>query len=123
MNFSILTTLLVLLTALLHFYFLILEMFLWTKPIGLKTFRMSIESAQEKAVLAKNQGLYNGFLATGLLLSPFVFGLEKSTFLAQYLLICVIVAGIYGALTVSKKIFFIQSIPAIFALFSLYFFG
>jgi putative membrane protein len=107
---------LVALVALLHVYFLVLEMFLWTKPLGLKTFRQSPEKAQDSAVLAANQGLYNGFLAAGL-----VWGLVHGTpaFAFQikaFFLICVIVAGIYGALSVSRRILFVQAMPAAAAL-------
>ena len=108
--------LLVALVAALHVYFLILEMFLWTKPLGLKTFRNSLEKANDSAVLAANQGLYNGFLAAGL-----VWGLVQNTpgFAFQikvFFLLCVIVAGIYGAATVSRRILFVQAAPAAIAL-------
>src|SRR6202165_3170548 len=91
---------LVALVAALHVYFLVLEMFLWTKPLGLKTFRDSPEKAAESAVLAANQGLYNGFLAAGL-----VWGLVPAVpvFAFQikvFFLLCLIVAGVYGAATV-----------------------
>jgi putative membrane protein len=104
------------LVAALHVYFLILEMFLWTKPLGLKTFRNSIEKATDSAVLAANQGLYNGFLAAGL-----VWGLVQSTpgFVFQikvFFLLCVIVAGVYGAVTVSRRILYVQATPAALAL-------
>jgi putative membrane protein len=104
------------LVAALHVYFLILEMFLWTRPLGLKTFRNSPEKAAESAVLAANQGLYNGFLAAGL-----IWGLLHATpgFAFQikaFFLSCVIVAGIYGALTVNRRILFVQAAPAIIAL-------
>ena len=92
---------LVAVVAALHVYFLVLEMFLWTKPLGLKTFRNSIEKATKSAVLAANQGLYNGFLAAGLvwgLLHPNpAFGFQIKIFF----LLCVIVAGAYGAATVA----------------------
>jgi putative membrane protein len=108
--------LLVALVAALHLYFLVLEMFLWTKPLGLKTFRNSPEKAADSAVLAANQGLYNGFLAAGLawgLLQPVpAFAFQIKTFF----LLCVIVAGIYGAITVSRKILFVQAAPAAIAL-------
>ena len=100
--------------ALLHLYFLVLEMFLWTKPIGRRVFRLTPEFAQASAALAANQGLYNGFLATGLLwgmiLGPDGFSI-KIFFLA-----CVIAAGLFGAFTVSRKIFWVQALPGIFAL-------
>jgi putative membrane protein len=107
---------LVALVALLHVYFLILEMFLWTKPLGLKTFRQTEEKARDSAVLAANQGLYNGFLAAGL-----IWGLVQGTpgFAFQiktFFLACVIAAGIYGAATVSRRILYVQAAPAALAL-------
>jgi putative membrane protein len=107
---------LVTLVAALHVYFLVLEMFLWTRPLGLKTFRNSIEKATDSAVLAANQGLYNGFLAAGL-----VWGLVQAVpaFAFQikaFFLLCVIVAGVYGAATVSRRILFVQAAPAAIAL-------
>lgn len=111
---------LVALVAALHVYFLILEMFLWTKPRGLKTFGNSLEKATESAVLAANQGLYNGFLAAGLIWGLFhgapAFALQIKTFF----LLCVIVAGVYGAATVSRKILFVQALPAALALIALW---
>ncbi len=111
---------LVALVALLHIYFLILEMFLWTRPLGLKTFRNSPEKAQESAVLAANQGLYNGFLAAGL-----IWGLVQAVpgFAFQikvFFLLCVIVAGAYGAATVSRRILLVQAAPAALALILLW---
>ena len=108
--------LLVALVAAQHVYFLILEMFLWTKPLGLKTFRQSLEKATDSAVLAANQGLYNGFLAAGL-----IWGLIHPTpgFAFQikvFFLLCVIAAGIYGAVTVSRRILLVQALPAAIAL-------
>lgn len=102
--------------ALLHTYFLILEMFLWTKPKGLKTFRMTPEHAKTTAVLAANQGLYNGFLAAGLIWSILTTDLEMSRQLAVFFLGCVIVAALYGGYSVSRKILFIQGFPAVLAL-------
>jgi putative membrane protein len=111
---------LVALVAALHVYFLILEMFLWTRPLGLKTFRHSIEKATESAVLAANQGLYNGFLAAGL-----VWGLVQGTpafafQLKTFFLLCVLVAGVYGAITVSRRILYVQAAPAAVALILLW---
>ena len=100
----------------LHLYFLILEMFLWTTPIGIESFKMTEIFAQESKVLAANQGLYNGFLAVGLLLSFFIKNVPSKYCLRRYLLACVVVAGVYGGLTVGTKIFVIQAIPAILAL-------
>lgn len=102
------------LVALLHVYFLVLEMFLWDKPLGLKTFRMTPEKAEVTKVLAANQGLYNGFLAAGLL-----WGLslgEAGVSIRLFFLGCVVMAGVYGAITVGRKILFIQAMPAIVAL-------
>jgi len=108
--------LLVALVAVLHVYFLVLEMFLWQKPLGLKTFRNSPEKAAETAVLAANQGLYNGFLAAGLVWglwhSAPAFGFQIKAFF----LLCVIVAGVYGAATVSRRILYVQAAPAAIAL-------
>jgi putative membrane protein len=104
------------LVAALHVYFLVLEMFLWTKPLGLRTFGNSIEKATDSAVLAANQGLYNGFLAAGL-----AWGLSQSApgfafQIKMFFLLCVIVAGIYGAATVSRRILVVQAAPAALAL-------
>ena len=111
---------LIALVALLHAYFLVLEMFLWTKPLGLKVFNNTPEFAEESKVLAANQGLYNGFLVAGL-----VWGLLLGTTAGRPILVfflgCVIVAGVYGAITVSRKIFFVQAVPALLALGALLF--
>ena len=101
----------VVIVAALHLYFLVLEMFLWRTPVGLRTFRMTKEIADSSAVLAANQGLYNGFLAAGL-----VWGLFAGRPVVTFFLLCVIVAGIYGALTVSRRILFVQAVPAAVAL-------
>ena len=111
---------LVALVAALHIYFLVLEMFLWTKPLGLKTFRNSPEKAADSAVLAANQGLYNGFLAAGL-----IWGLVQSVpdFAFQikiFFLLCVIIAGVYGAISVSRRILYVQAAPAAVALMLLW---
>jgi putative membrane protein len=116
----LLANVLVAVVAALHLYFLILEMFLWTKPLGLKTFRNSIEKATDSAVLAANQGLYNGFLAAGLIWglahgNP-AFAFQIKTFF----LLCVIVAGVYGAATVSRRILYVQAVPAALALILLW---
>ena len=97
--------------ALLHFGFLYLEMFLWDKPRGMKSFRMTEEFAKQSKTLAMNQGLYNGFLAAGLIWGIFAGDAVKIIFLS-----CVIIAGIFGAFTVSKRIFYMQAVPAILAL-------
>ena len=100
------------LVALLHLYFLVLEMFLWTRPFGMKTFGLTREFAAASKGLAANQGLYNGFLAAGLLWSVFL----GSDPIAAFFLGCVIVAGVFGAITVSPKIFWVQGLPGILAL-------
>jgi putative membrane protein len=107
---------LVALVAALHVYFLVLEMFLWTRPLGLKTFRNSPEKAADSAILAANQGLYNGFLAAGLVwglvqpIAGFAFQIKV------FFLLCVIIAGVYGAATASRRILFVQAAPAALAL-------
>ena len=96
--------------ALLHVYFLVLEMFLWDQPLGMKTFRNSPEKAATTKVLAANQGLYNGFLAAGL-----IWGIAQGATGMQFkvfFLSCVIVAGVYGALSVSRRILLVQALPA-----------
>lgn len=96
--------------AALHFYFLVLEMFLWTKPAGRKAFGLTLEQAQSTKVLAANQGLYNGFLATGLVWGIYLG--DAGNPIKVFFLGCVVVAGVYGAATASKKILFIQALPA-----------
>ncbi|HEY1537739.1 MAG TPA: DUF1304 domain-containing protein [Polyangiaceae bacterium] len=100
----------VLLVLLLHVYILVLEMFLWDKPAGLRAFGLSAEFARASKTLAANQGLYNGFLAAGLGwgLSLGVNGLSVKIFFLG----CVLVAGVYGSLTANRKILFIQALPA-----------
>ena len=111
--------LLVALVALLHVYFLVLEMFLWTQPIGLRTFGQSLEKAKASAVLAANQGLYNGFLAAGL-----VWGLITGDASVKiFFLVCVVVAGVYGGLTTRRTILYIQALPGLLALISVYLTG
>lgn len=96
--------------ALLHVYILVLEMFLWDKPAGLRAFGNSQVAAAATKVLAVNQGLYNGFLAAGL-----VWGLSlgaAGTSVKIFFLLCVLIAGLYGAATASRKILFVQALPA-----------
>lgn len=107
---TLLANLVVGLIALLHVYILVLEMFLWDKPAGLRAFGQTLEAARASKVLAANQGLYNGFLAAGLF-----WGLllgEQGTGVKLFFLACVLVAGLFGAVTASRKILFIQAIPA-----------
>ena len=109
---SVIAAVLVALVAALHAWFLVLEMFLWTRPAGLKTFRNTPEKAETTRVLAANQGLYNGFLAAGLL-----WGLVTAQWnVVVFFLLCVVVAALYGAWSVSRRIFYVQGVPAIAAL-------
>ena len=116
MTMSAIALVLLVVVALLHLYFLMMEMFLWTRPIGLKTFRNTPEKAEITRVLAANQGLYNGFLAAGL----FYAGATGSREFALFFLACVVVAALYGAYSVNKRIFFVQGVPAIAALVALH---
>jgi putative membrane protein len=112
---SIVANVVIGLVAFLHVYFLVLEMFLWDKPAGLRAFGQTLEAARASKVLAANQGLYNGFLAAGLL-----WGLSlgaSGTGVKVFFLSCVLVAGLYGAATASRKILFVQAIPAAIGLF------
>lgn len=107
---ALIASVVVALVALLHLYFLVLEMFLWDKPAGLKAFGNTPEKAALTKVLAANQGLYNGFLAAGLLWGLW---LGSDGFDVQvFFLLCVLLAGLYGAATASRKILFVQALPA-----------
>ena len=107
---GLLSDIVVALVALAHIGFMLLEMFLWDKPLGLAIFRHTPEQAASTRILAANQGLYNGFLAAGLLwgLMPSVHASEVKIFF----LCCVIIAGVYGAATVSRRILAVQAAPA-----------
>ena len=100
--------------ALLHVYFLVLEMFLWDKPFGLRTFGMTPETAAATKPLAMNQGLYNGFLAAGLIWGLWLGG--GGLHVKLFFLACVIIAGVFGALTASRKILWVQAVPGAVAL-------
>jgi len=102
------------LVAILHFWFLVLEMFLWTRPLGLKTFGLTPEFAAASKALAANQGLYNGFIAAGL-----GWGLALGAAghpIESFFLGCVVVAGVFGGFTASRKIFWVQALPGTVAL-------
>ena len=99
-----------------HLWFLVLEMFLWTKPIGLRTFRQSEEKARSSAALAANQGLYNGFLAAGLVWGLLASPPEFAVSIKVFFLTCVVIAGVVGARTVSPRILVVQAVPAALAL-------
>ena len=113
---SLLSNSLVVVVAVLHIGFLVLEMFFWDHPFGRKRFRMTPEYSRASASLAANQGLYNGFLAAGL-----IWGLvtgDASTKL--FFLVCVVIAGIYGGLTTRRSILAIQALPGLLALMAVY---
>jgi len=104
--------------ALVHVYILVLEMFLWDKPAGLRAFGQTQEAATASKVLAANQGLYNGFLAAGLFWG-LILG-DSGAGVKVFFLCCVLVAGLYGAATASRKILFIQAIPAAIGIVALF---
>jgi putative membrane protein len=113
---QIVSSLLVLLVAIEHVYILVLEMFWWTKPQTMKSFGLTLEHAEIMKTLAANQGLYNGFLAAGLGYSLLASNPEVAFTLKIFFLLCVVVAGIYGGLTVKPRIAIIQAVPAVVAL-------
>ncbi|MFD5828873.1 DUF1304 domain-containing protein [Lentzea sp. NPDC060358] len=109
---QVIANVLLALVALIHIYIVVLEMFLWTTPRGQKAFGITAEFAQESKALAANQGLYNGFLAAGL-----IYAIVRQDFGASVLFaVFVIVAGVYGTFTATRKIFFVQVVPALLAL-------
>jgi putative membrane protein len=115
-HMTIAASVFVVLVAALHLYFMVLEMFLWTTPFGRKTFGRTEQQAEDSKVLAANQGLYNGFLSAGLLWSLFMYGVVAGRPNITFFLACVVVAGVYGAATASKRILFVQAVPALIAL-------
>ena len=115
---SLIADILIAVVALLHVYFLVLEMFLWDKPFGLRAFGQSAEAAAASKTLAANQGLYNGFLAAGLL-----WGLiegDAGFSIKLFFLACIVIAGLYGGFTASRKILWFQALPAALAIGFLY---
>jgi len=114
MNLELIVNLLIAIIALLHVYIVVLEMFLWEKPAGLRAFRNSPEKAAATRVLAANQGLYNGFLAAGLFWGLWLG--DAGLHFKVFFLLCIAIAGVYGALTAARKIIFIQTVPAVIAL-------
>lgn len=116
---SIATQIVIALVALLHLWFLVLEMFLWTRPSGRRAFGTTAEFAAQSKVLAANQGLYNGFLAAGLLWSLWTSG--DGVAIARFFLGCVLVAGLYGGFTASRRILLFQAAPAAIGLLLLWF--
>ncbi len=115
------STLLVTLIALLHVYILVLEMFLWTSPRGRAAFGTTVEQAEATRVMAGNQGLYNGFLAAGLVWALYLGVLGEGRGQALFFLGCIAVAGLYGAATASRKILYIQTVPAAAAILAVVF--
>jgi putative membrane protein len=111
---STLSSAVVVLVALLHGYFMMLEMFFWTKPLGRRAFGLTVEFAQASKTLAANQGLYNGFLAAGLLWGVYAGGDGYPQKI--FCLGCVIVAGVFGGATANRKILWVQAMPGALAL-------
>ena len=110
------TNIVIALVALLHLGFLVLEMFLWNHPVGRRTFQMTKEVSESSAALAANQGLYNGFLAAGL-----IWGLLSGEYSVKlFFLVCVLIAGIFGGLTAKRSILYLQALPALLGLALLY---
>jgi putative membrane protein len=107
--------------AILHLWFCILEMFLWTKPFSLKIFRINQEFAHQSASLAANQGIYNGFLSAGLLWGLLSGNPEHAFHLKVFFLSCIVIAGTYAGLSVNRRILFVQALPAAVTLILLYF--
>jgi putative membrane protein len=118
----LIASILVGLVALIHAYILVLEMFLWDTPKGHKAFNLTPQFAAESKVMAANQGLYNGFLAAGLVWS-LILGPVAGKPVALFFLGCVLVAGIYGALTATRKILYVQALPAAIAIAAVLFLG
>lgn len=112
MNLGLISDFVIGIVALLHLGFLVLEMFLWTRPFGMKTFGQTPEAARSSAVLAANQGLYNGFLAAGLIWG--IWGGSPSV--KVFFLACVLIAGLFGGLTARRSILIIQALPALIGL-------
>ena len=112
-----LATTLIVIVALIHLYILVLEMFLWNTKTGQKAFNLTPDFARETRVLAANQGLYNGFLAAGLLWGLWLG--ERGVHVTVFFLSCVFIAGMFGAATASRKILYVQALPALAALLAL----
>ena len=111
---GLLALLLTAVVALLHIYFLVLEMFLWTKPAGRRAFGTTEAFARESRVLAANQGLYNGFLAAGLLWGVLLG--SNGMAIRLFFLLCVVIAGVFGAATANRRILYVQALPAALAI-------
>jgi putative membrane protein len=116
MTMTLLANVLVVIVAILHLGFLALEMFFWDHPFGRKRFRMTPEYSKASASLAANQGLYNGFLAAGLIWGV----ITGDASIKIFFLLCVLVAGVYGGLTTRRTILYVQALPGILALIAVY---
>lgn len=116
---KLVASVLIAVVAAIHVYIVVLEMLLWQKPIGRRIFRTTPEQAAQTVTLAANQGLYNGFLAAGLVWALLA-GDELRRPVATFFLLCVAVAGVFGAATVSRRILVVQTLPALAALASLW---
>ena len=113
---AVLANIVIAVVAILHLGFLVFEMFLWNHPVGRKTFKMTKEVSESSATLAANQGLYNGFLAAGL-----IWGLISGEFSVKlFFLICVFIAGIFGGITAKRSILYLQALPALLGLIFLF---
>jgi putative membrane protein len=113
---TVITNLILIVIAILHLGFLGLEMFFWKHPLGRKIFGMTKEVSESSATLAANQGLYNGFLAAGL-----IWGVVSGEFSVKlFFLVCVLIAGIYGGFTAKRSILYIQALPALIGLVFLF---
>lgn len=116
----LITNILIGIIAIEHLYFLWMEMFAW-ETVGKKTFKsLAPELFTPTKVLAANQGLYNGFLGAGLIWTFFIDNLEWKFYISIFFLTCILIAGIYGGLTASKKIFYVQAVPALLTLILLH---
>ena len=115
---KILADCMVVLVALLHIYFLILEMFFWDKPYGMRIFGLKQDFAKASKTLAANQGLYNGFLAAGLLWGQYLG--DRGYEIKLFFLVFILIAGIFGSITANRRILFIQALPALIAMILLY---
>jgi putative membrane protein len=116
MKMTIIANIVIAVVAILHLGFLVLEMFLWNHPVGRKTFKLTKEVSESSATLAANQGLYNGFLAAGL-----IWGLLSGEFSVKlFFLVCVFIAGIFGGFTAKRSILYIQALPALLGLIFLF---
>lgn len=113
---TVIANLIIAIVALLHLGILVLEMFLWKRPVGRKIFGLTKEASESSATLAANQGLYNGFLAAGL-----IWGLLSGEFSVKlFFLVCVLIAGVFGGFTAKRSILYVQALPALLGLILLY---